>query len=31
LGVNLAGIALALDLISELDSLRDHLKMLGYL
>ena len=31
LGVNLAGIALALDLISELNSLRDHLKMLGYL
>ena len=29
LGVNLAGIALALDLIEELESLREQLKMLG--
>ncbi len=30
LGVNLAGIALALDLIDELESLRAHIKTLGH-
>jgi chaperone modulatory protein CbpM len=30
LGVNLAGIALALDLIEELESLRAHMKTLGH-
>jgi chaperone modulatory protein CbpM len=31
LGVNLAGIALALDLIEELESLRAHMKTLGHI